>query len=137
MITLTATPNAAATMEGNGIPSGWPLGLGNINFRMTAASASSQPAAASRVRHIPSFSSLSSSDLDTESTASFFPDQSVQLGRLIGIRPICGNKQSEKEVNVGLEDDDAGRSPHIHSEGFCTPLLARIFPRPKHALLSQ
>ncbi|XP_041989581.1 uncharacterized protein LOC121740974 [Salvia splendens] len=130
MITLTPPPNATAAMEGNGIPSGWPLGLGNINFRMTASPpvvAPPQP-----VRHIPSFSSISSSDLDTESTASFFPDQSVQLGRLIGIRPICGNKQSEKEGNVGQEDD-----AHIDSQGFCTPLLARIFRRPKQTLLSQ
>ncbi|KAG6473217.1 hypothetical protein ZIOFF_067130 [Zingiber officinale] len=33
----------------------------------------------------PSFSSLSSSDLDTESTSSFFPDRSTTLGTLMGV----------------------------------------------------
>ncbi|XP_057764444.1 uncharacterized protein LOC130985474 [Salvia miltiorrhiza] len=146
MITLTATPNAVVAMEGNG----WPLGLGNINSRITAPGASEPvappPQPRLRQRQISSFSSLSSSDLDTESTASFFPDQSVQLGRLIGMRPIGGNKmQREKEGNVGGEGcHRGGHSPRcgaLDSQGFCTPLLhhviARIFRRPKHTLLSQ
>ncbi|XP_074590390.1 uncharacterized protein At3g17950-like [Curcuma longa] len=33
----------------------------------------------------PSFSSLSSSDLDTESTSSFFPDRRTTLGTLMGV----------------------------------------------------
>ncbi|XP_013456960.2 uncharacterized protein [Medicago truncatula] len=72
------------------MPNGWPLGLGFLNMRLRVVE--SLPAAPvepySLSLHIPStsFSSLSSSNLDTESTASFFKDNSVSLGHLIGIR---------------------------------------------------
>ncbi|XP_052108323.1 uncharacterized protein LOC110274129 isoform X2 [Arachis duranensis] len=68
---------------------GWPLGLGflNIKLRVTEAPAAA-PVDPFSLKQIPStsFSSFSSSNLDTESTASFFQDKSVSLGRLIGIR---------------------------------------------------
>ncbi|RYR49640.1 hypothetical protein Ahy_A07g036165 [Arachis hypogaea] len=69
---------------------GWPLGLGflNIKLRVTEAPAAA-PVEPFSSKQIPStsFSSFSSSNLDTEqSTASFFQDKSVSLGRLIGIR---------------------------------------------------
>ncbi|CAJ2678672.1 unnamed protein product [Trifolium pratense] len=69
---------------------GWPLGLGFVNMRLRVVE--SLPRAPiepfSLSLHIPStsFSSLSSSNLDTESTASFFKDNSVSLGNLIGIK---------------------------------------------------
>uniref|UniRef100_A0A7N0UKA4 Uncharacterized protein n=1 Tax=Kalanchoe fedtschenkoi TaxID=63787 RepID=A0A7N0UKA4_KALFE len=63
---------------------GWPLGLqplnnavGSISFRTTLLTASPTSSAAS-----------SSSDLDTESTGSFFHDRSITLGSLMGVRSI-------------------------------------------------
>ncbi|XP_020975150.1 uncharacterized protein LOC107634678 isoform X1 [Arachis ipaensis] len=72
------------------MPNGWPLGLGflNIKLRVTEAPAAApvEPFSSTQMPST-SFSSFSSSNLDTEqSTASFFQDKSVSLGRLIGIR---------------------------------------------------
>ncbi|MED6222459.1 hypothetical protein PIB30_064698 [Stylosanthes scabra] len=76
--------------ENDEMPSGWPLGLGflNIRLRVTEATSAAAPVEPFSSMHAPSisFSSFSSSNLDTESTASFFQDKSVSLGRLIGIR---------------------------------------------------
>ncbi|KAM6574736.1 hypothetical protein CsatA_023063 [Cannabis sativa] len=73
------------------IPSGWPLGLEIMNVRLQVERSLSSSTAVEHYTnlHAPStsFSSFSSSNLDTESTASFFQDHSVSLGRLIGIRP--------------------------------------------------
>ncbi|WJX52060.1 hypothetical protein P8452_38204 [Trifolium repens] len=70
---------------------GWPLGLGFVNMRLRVVESlptAQQVDPFSLSLHIPStsFSSLSSSNLDTESTASFFKDNSVSLGNLIGIK---------------------------------------------------
>ncbi|KAI3456232.1 hypothetical protein Pfo_012895 [Paulownia fortunei] len=101
-------------MEGNyETPNGWPLGLGNMNSRIRVVRTSQLVAPpqpyASRLRRSSSFSSFSSSNLDTESTASFFLDQSVSLGRLIGIRPAnAGSLYGENDRNVPDE-----RSHHL------------------------
>ncbi|KAK7327844.1 hypothetical protein VNO77_21937 [Canavalia gladiata] len=67
---------------------GWPLGLGFLNMRLRVVE--SHPSASGEPYHLhvptTSFSSFSSSNLDTESTASFFQDNSVSLAQLIGIR---------------------------------------------------
>ncbi|KAL8460501.1 hypothetical protein ACS0TY_032148 [Phlomoides rotata] len=97
-------------MEGNGIvPNGWPLGLGNTNsrIRVVGVAAPPEPAACRRRRSL-SFSSFSSLNLDTESTATFFRDRSVSLGRLMGIEASmhihCGI-EVEGDINEG---DDVG-----------------------------
>ncbi|XP_068661259.1 uncharacterized protein [Aristolochia californica] len=71
------------------IGSGWPLGLENMNQRLRyVETLQAVPAASNTLRlRSTSFSSFSSSDLDTESTRSFFQDGSITLGRLIGIKP--------------------------------------------------
>ncbi|XP_004505092.1 uncharacterized protein [Cicer arietinum] len=79
-------------LQNDEMPIGWPFGLGFLNMRLRVVE-SSLPATLvepySLSLHIPStsFSSFSSSNLDTESTASFYNDKSVSLGHLIGIRP--------------------------------------------------
>ncbi|KAI5447952.1 hypothetical protein KIW84_015407 [Lathyrus oleraceus] len=74
---------------------GWPLGLSFLNTRLrvveslpAAAASSSSSEEPPYQLHIPStsFSSFSTSNLDTESTASFFQDKSVSLAQLIGFR---------------------------------------------------
>ncbi|KAL0353055.1 UNVERIFIED_CONTAM: hypothetical protein Sangu_0886800 [Sesamum angustifolium] len=133
---------------GNDIANGWPLGLiGNSNSRIRVVIDTSHQAApprprnhTSQLRRCSSFSSFSSSNLDTESTASFCPDQSVSLGRLIGIRGSNkGRLYYEQDGNVrngrSHHPPVPNPNPHTHnSQGLCVPLLhhviARIAPTP-------
>ncbi|KAJ0548878.1 hypothetical protein HanPI659440_Chr08g0313531 [Helianthus annuus] len=59
---------------------GWPLGLQPLNLRAVSFS--------TMISGSPSSSSYSSSDLDTESTGSFFHDRSITLGNLMGVSSI-------------------------------------------------
>ncbi|KAL3820434.1 hypothetical protein ACJIZ3_006339 [Penstemon smallii] len=127
--------------ENNEIPNGWPLGLGNMNSRIRVSESSQLPAPqqprASRVRVLrsSSFSSFaSSSNLDTESTASFFPDQSVSLGRLIGIRPIKKGILYCEEQRITMSADERScfgisKGPRQNSKGLCVPLLHQVIER--------
>ncbi|XP_054794886.1 uncharacterized protein LOC129300346 isoform X1 [Prosopis cineraria] len=74
--------------ENDEMPLGWPLGLSFLYTRLRVAESLPVAPVGSYSLHVPSssFSSFSSSNLDTESSASFFQDSSVSLGRLIGIR---------------------------------------------------
>ncbi|CAL0309321.1 unnamed protein product [Lupinus luteus] len=119
------------------MPIGWPLGLSFLNLRLRVVEslpgASIQPYSL----HIPStsFSSFSSSNLDTEyqSTASFFQDKSVSLAQLIGFR--AGDRrrlyipnslrieESEKKLAKGsCSDDSKEQGVHI-SQCICIPIL--------------
>ncbi|KAK3023041.1 hypothetical protein RJ639_044831 [Escallonia herrerae] len=124
--------------EDHEIRNGWPLGLGNMNMRLGVVDIFQAAAAAPYPRHVPSssFSSFSSSSLDTESTTSFFQDHSVSLGRLIGIRPgdrgilyfpntiryqrhgnkLEGSLQSEVSLGHGMAT----------SRGICVPQLLNM-----------
>ncbi|KAH6795404.1 hypothetical protein C2S51_036390 [Perilla frutescens var. frutescens] len=127
-------------MEGNDVPRGWPFGLGNMNSRIVVVDAS-QPAVveaappqpyASRILRSPSFSSFSSSNLDTESTGSFFPDQSMSLGRLIGIQPVNKGRllhHLRPHHHRGFPDERS--HPRVpegqeNSQGICAPLLHHV-----------
>ncbi|KAI4299423.1 hypothetical protein L6164_032888 [Bauhinia variegata] len=124
--------------ENDEMPIGWPLGLGFLNMRPRVAE--SLPAASAQPYHLHlpslSFSSFSSSNLDTESSASFFQDNSVSLGRLIGIRP--GERRrggrlyfpnslmfEEKEMTLakGSGSDDSKLRRVDMSRGVCIPLI--------------
>ncbi|KAK1412815.1 hypothetical protein QVD17_34338 [Tagetes erecta] len=59
---------------------GWPLGLQPLNLRAVSFT--------TMLSVSPSSSSISSSDLDTESTGSFFHDRSITLGNLMGVSSI-------------------------------------------------
>ncbi|XP_024930164.1 uncharacterized protein LOC107425182 isoform X1 [Ziziphus jujuba] len=116
-------------------PNGWPLGLEimNIRFRVVESlSAAAEPYSL----HVPSasFSSFTSSNLDTESTASFFQDHSVPLGRLIGIRPGNGGRlyfansfRFEEHARIAREGTHSnvsrgGREVDM-CRGICIPIL--------------
>lgn len=67
-----------------------------------------------------------------QSTVSFFADQSVSLGRLIGIRPANkgrlhdGNVPDERSHHVGVGVPNG----HSHnSQGICAPLLHHVIGR--------
>lgn len=131
---LVLTDHSSQNYE---IPSGWPLGLGIMNMRLRVLERLPASAAHPHSLHVAStsFSSFSSSNLDTESTASFFQDHSVSLGRLIGIRP--GERGGFYLQNsIGFEDGHNNRMPtrdantHVSrhgsvdmSRGICIPLL--------------
>ncbi|KAJ8626139.1 hypothetical protein MRB53_019446 [Persea americana] len=121
--------------EANEMPSGWPLGLGNMNMRFRVME--TFQAAATDPNHFAmrstSFSSFTSSELDTESTRSFFQDHSITLGRLIGIRPGEGDLYLTNSIHHPEEHDRvpmmSARSPSSKQhqteepQGICIPLI--------------
>ncbi|CAN4078894.1 unnamed protein product [Withania somnifera] len=128
------------------VPSGWPLGLEIMNLRLRVAERSQVVTAAAGEAAYrlyvssPSFSSFSSSSLDTQSTMSFFQDQSVSLGRLIGIKP--GNRgrlefsnrvHNEKNKCVSATRSEAGdykgQEEDNMSQKLCVPLLHNVLEK--------
>ncbi|KAK6247054.1 hypothetical protein QUC31_018619 [Theobroma cacao] len=70
---------------------GWPLGLQPLNVRVGLARNHDYSGSISfntMLTGSPTSSTDSSSDLDTESTGSFFHDNSITLGSLIGVSSI-------------------------------------------------
>ncbi|PPS13435.1 hypothetical protein GOBAR_AA07148 [Gossypium barbadense] len=118
---------------------GWPLGLQIMNMRLGLQQRlqAAAPAVEPYFLHIPSssFSSFSSSNLDTESSASFFQDNSVSLGKLIGYGPgereslylqnsIHTDQSCRLPVRGACNCKNKGRSADAsHSQGICIPLL--------------
>ncbi|KAF5200976.1 hypothetical protein FRX31_009440 [Thalictrum thalictroides] len=125
---------------------GWPLGLENMNLRLRVVE--SLQVAPSEIYHpyrvrSTSFSSFTSSDLDTESTKSFFNDGSVSLGRIIRIRPGDGDlyftansfhHRERRQVNGRSAPSDSFRSHHevtVSRGSVCIPLLQCFFVKTK------
>ncbi|KAI8001250.1 hypothetical protein LOK49_LG09G00738 [Camellia lanceoleosa] len=124
-------------VEDHEMPNGWPLGLGNMNIRLQVTENLRPAAAVPRLLLSPSssFSSFSSSNLDTESTASFFPDHSVSLGRLIGIRereggvlyfPHSNRIEQGESVTESSCLNVPGKQEEEMSRGICVPLFTSI-----------
>ncbi|GMP72371.1 hypothetical protein CsSME_00030440 [Camellia sinensis var. sinensis] len=133
-------------LEDHEMPNGWPLGLGNLNIRLRVTESLHPAATEPHPLHTPSSScsSFSSSNLDTEfvlceidqSTASFFQDHSVSLGRLIGIRSrergsVYFPNASRFEQHESLSErrsclDVPGEHGEEMCQGVCVPLLVTI-----------
>ncbi|KAK4711143.1 hypothetical protein R3W88_005656 [Solanum pinnatisectum] len=124
------------------VPSGWPLGLENMNTRLRVAERSQAVTVAAAAAYrlyvsSPSFSSFSSSSLDTESTMSFFQDQSVSLGRLIGIKPgsrgrlELSNRVHNENVSARRSEaeDYKGQQGDNMSQKLCVPLLHNVLEK--------
>ncbi|KAK7412377.1 hypothetical protein VNO78_03833 [Psophocarpus tetragonolobus] len=122
--------------ENDDMPIGWPLGLGFLNMRLRIGeSFPSSASVAPYQLHVPStsFSSFSSSNLDTESTASFFQDNSVSLAQLIGIRPgdrgrlyipnALRFEERKKKLARGSRSDGSKVQRMDTSRVICIPLL--------------
>ncbi|XP_057956057.1 uncharacterized protein At3g17950-like isoform X2 [Malania oleifera] len=80
---------------------GWPLGLQPLNVRIGLArnpEFSGSISFNTLLTGSPSSFSDSSSDLDTESTGSFFHDKSITLGSLIGVSSII--ERSRRSVRA-------------------------------------
>ncbi|KAK1587675.1 hypothetical protein Q3G72_015717 [Acer saccharum] len=83
---------AGSEREGSLIEEGWPLGLQPLNLRVglvgNHGDFSGSVSFNTLITGSPTSSTDSSSDLDTESTGSFFHDRSITLGSLIGVSSI-------------------------------------------------
>ncbi|KAJ0589726.1 hypothetical protein HanIR_Chr04g0189481 [Helianthus annuus] len=126
-------------IQGHEVPSGWPFGLGSMNTRLSIRECVEADTGAREPNtyHGPSssFSSFSSSNFDTESTASFFQDNSVSLGRLIGIRPrdngalyfprpVCIQRQRSQRYEESPYADQTNTSRVI-----CVPNLLNMLAK--------
>ncbi|XP_031286190.1 uncharacterized protein LOC116144904 [Pistacia vera] len=139
-----------ATQE-HEISKGWPFGLEIMNARLEVMESRQQAAPAAvdqpysiQMRSI-SFSSISSSNLDTESTASFFQDHSVSLGKLIGLK--AGDRRRSLYFPNAFHFEEGNQKisvrggtcsnininmtkPHQHgvdtSTGICIPFLLKM-----------
>ncbi|KAK4858035.1 hypothetical protein QYF36_009995 [Acer negundo] len=136
---------------------GWPPGLDIMNTRLRVMEEGTQAAQAAlepdstHTRTI-SFTSLSSSNLDTESTASFFQHNSLSLGRLIGFKGCNGGslyfpkpairfEEHERRITTTTTTVVRGRCSDVNkghynsvvdlSHGICIPLLMKM-SRSKH-----
>ncbi|GMI82340.1 hypothetical protein HRI_001903300 [Hibiscus trionum] len=125
--------------ENHETSNGWPLGLQIMTMRLGLQERhqGAAPAVEPHSLHIPSssFSSFSSSNLDTESSASFFQDNSVSLGKLIGLgagdrgplylQNTVSTHQSNRRLPVrgacNCKDVSSGQS-----HGICIPLVLKI-----------
>ncbi|OVA00344.1 hypothetical protein BVC80_1183g33 [Macleaya cordata] len=117
--------------------SGWPLGLENMNIRLGVVDSLQAVGEqySSRVRSA-SFSSFTSSELNTESTRSFFQDHSVSLGRLIGMKPKQGGDfylkdsihfEEYQQVSTQKASSNAIKRHEIAmSRGICIPLFLNV-----------
>ncbi|XVF76628.1 hypothetical protein PTKIN_Ptkin13bG0281500 [Pterospermum kingtungense] len=80
---------------------GWPLGLQPLNARIGLVrrnhDISGSVSFTTLLTASPSSSTISSSDLDTQSTGSFFPDKSITLGSLIGISSFIEHSRRSTE----------------------------------------
>ncbi|KAK1556671.1 hypothetical protein Q3G72_009876 [Acer saccharum] len=144
-----------ATHQDDETSNGWPLGLEIMNIRLRvmegegegegtqAAPAAVEPDT-THVRTV-SFTSFSSSNLDTESTTSFFQDKSVTLGRLIGFKAGNGGSLYFPKTAIRFEEHERrittkttaarGRCSDVSkghnsvvdlSHGICVPLLMKM-----------
>ncbi|XP_071714731.1 uncharacterized protein [Rutidosis leptorrhynchoides] len=113
-------------IQGREVTYGWPFGLGNMNTRLgvpEAVPCAREPHTFHR--SLSSFSSFSSSNFDTESTTSFFQDNSVSLGRRSGIRQR-DNGTLYFPRPVCIQEQTSQRSQESSSRGVCVPNLLNM-----------
>ncbi|XP_027339455.1 uncharacterized protein LOC113853167 isoform X1 [Abrus precatorius] len=125
--------------ENDDMPIGWPLGLGFLSMRLRIVDSLPGASVVPYQLDVPStsFSSFSSSNLDTESTASFFQDNSVSLAQLIGIR--AGDRgrlyfpnslkfeEREKKLTKGSTSNASKVQGVDMSRVVCIPMLLDTF----------
>lgn len=131
---------------------GWPLGLQPLNLRLRLMEHFRLTDASSYVASTPSMTSESSSDLDTESTGSFFPERSTTLGTLIGIPSSGFFGESRGVAQQCLENDNSRRRGTVRHRSWCpflvcasndsceesmSPSLAHLLELERIAALSQ
>ncbi|MED6122502.1 hypothetical protein PIB30_040410 [Stylosanthes scabra] len=118
---------------------GWPLGLGFLNMRLRIVESLPSASVAPYSLLLPStsFSSFSSSNLDTESSASFFQDKSVSLAQLIGTRQgergglYLSNSMKFEEEEKKLANEFASEEQGVEDVcgGICIPIVLHTIQR--------
>lgn len=103
--------------QGGADQAGWPLGLETLNLRVRIMDAMIGGDITSLRMSTPSFSSVSSSDFDTESSLSFFPDKSNTLGNLIGIRSNRRTRHASNSVHPERNTKISQRNTKISQMG--------------------
>ncbi|KAI9154525.1 hypothetical protein LWI28_027548 [Acer negundo] len=88
---------------------GWPLGLRPLNARVGLVrngDCSGSVSFSTLLSGSPSSSTDSSSDLDTESTGSFFHDKSITLGSLIGVSSLLrlSRRSNRRRTTENIRD---------------------------------
>ncbi|OAY41295.1 uncharacterized protein At3g17950 [Manihot esculenta] len=96
---------------------GWPLGLRPVNARVELLrnrDFNGSISFSTLLTGSPSSITDSSSDLDTESTASFFHDESITLGSLIGVSSILelSRRSTRRRTAETLRDQKNCKSKH-------------------------
>ncbi|KAG5253719.1 60S Ribosomal protein [Salix suchowensis] len=101
---------------------GWPLGLQPLNARVGIAGNGDFSGSRSfNTLLTVSSSTDSSSDLDTESTGSFFHDRSVTLGSLIGVSNILElSRKSTRTRKVEVAEDKKSCKPKTWIFSLCS-----------------
>ncbi|KAF8006133.1 hypothetical protein BT93_K0439 [Corymbia citriodora subsp. variegata] len=85
---------------------GWPLGLQPLNARVGVARNRGSASFSTLLTGSPSSISDASSDLDTESTGSFFHDKSITLGSLIGASSILELPRRSARMRIAESSRD-------------------------------
>lgn len=102
---------------------GWPLGLQPLNVRVGLVRNRNYSGSTSfntLMSSSPSSSTVSSSDLDTESTGSFFHDSSTTLGSLIGVPRIVN--LSRRSLRGTANPGATGSQKNYKSKTWCFSL---------------
>ncbi|CAA3024399.1 Hypothetical predicted protein [Olea europaea subsp. europaea] len=98
---------------------GWPLGLEPLNGRVGLArnlDVNGSLSFNALLTVSPTSSNDSSSDLDTESTGSFFPDKSITLGSLIGLSNVLD--LSHRSTRGRLPEPTRNKKSYKHKSCF-------------------
>ncbi|PON44158.1 60S Ribosomal protein [Parasponia andersonii] len=117
---------------------GWPLGLQPLNARVGFARTRDFSGSISfntLLTGSPTCSTDSSSDLDTESTGSFFHDKSITLGSLIGVSSILELSRSsirgrKSEPSKEKKTNNKSRTKRIWCFSLCRSDITDIAENP-------
>ncbi|OMO67758.1 hypothetical protein CCACVL1_20341 [Corchorus capsularis] len=110
---------------------GWPLGLHPLNVRVGLATRNPDNNYSGSISFntvltgSPSSSTDSSSDLDTESTGSFFHDKSITLGSLIGVSSILELSKRSVRGRKAESTTDKNRSNNNRSRNWLFSLCSK------------
>ncbi|KAI3514152.1 hypothetical protein L1887_12471 [Cichorium endivia] len=98
---------------------GWPLGLRPLNVRPRDYDFSGSISCNTLISGSPALTSDSSSDVDTQSTGSFFHDKSITLGNLLGVSSIVEfsrrslrSRRMSETITLGNNERSNPKSKH-------------------------
>ncbi|CAN1142782.1 hypothetical protein LINPERPRIM_LOCUS26172 [Linum perenne] len=124
---------AAQQQEQHHQEEGWPLGLRPLNARVGLLRNpdfnGSISFSTTMLTRTPSSTTNSSSDLDTESTQSFFHDKSITLGSLLGFSGILALSRRSMRGRGGSRSESFTREQHRNSNYKAKPWIFSLCSR--------